>query len=109
MLLGWSSFDECNAGNAMSDAVTGPAVDDDALEAHLFLCLENGHYAATTDRSGANLPADRCSSGWKHVKAFSLGVRETLPVATNPEPVIRAIRDVGYYVFDSDLPHGTSQ
>ena len=93
----------------MSNAVTGPAAEDDASEAHLFLCLENGHYAATTDPSGANLPADRCSSGWKHVKAFSLGVREALPFTTNPEPVIRAIRDTGYYVHDSDLPHGTSQ
>jgi hypothetical protein len=93
----------------MSEAVTGPAPMMNALKGHLFLCLENGHYAATSDPSGANLPADRCSSGWKHVKAFSLGVREALPFATNPEPVIRAIRDVGYYVFDSSLPHGTSQ
>ena len=83
--------------------------DDDAQDAHLFLCLENGHYAATTDASGANLPADRCNSGWKYIKAFSLGVREALPFTTNPEPVIRAIRDSGYYVHDSDLPHGTSQ
>ena len=93
----------------MSNAATGPASDDDAQDAHLFLCLENGHYAATTDPSGANLPAARCSSGWKHIKAFSLGVREALPFTTNPEPVIRAIRDTGYYVHDSDLPHGTSQ
>jgi hypothetical protein len=97
------------AGNAMSNAATGPTPDDDAQEAHLFLCLENGHYAATTDPSGANLPSARCSSGWKHIKAFSLGVREALPFTTNPEPVIRAIRDTGYYVHDSDLPHGTSQ
>ena len=93
----------------MSNAATGPASDDDAQDAHLFLCLENGHYAATTDPSGANLPGNRCSSGWKHIKAFSLGVREALPFTTNPEPVIRAIRDSGYYVHNSDLPHGTSQ
>ena len=93
----------------MSDAITGPAANDDALKAHFFLCLENGHYAISTDRSGANLPTDRCSSGWRHVKAISLGVREALPFPANPEPVVRAIRDIGYYVYDTDLPHGTSQ
>ena len=93
----------------MSNAATGPAADDEPLDAHLFLCLENGHYAVTTDPSGTNIPASACRSGWKHVKAFSLGVREALPITTNPEPVIRAVRDHGYYVHDSDNPHGTSQ
>ena len=93
----------------MSDAVAGPAANDEALKAHLFLCLENGHYAVSRDISGANLPAGSCHSGWKHVKAIALGVREALPFPANPEPVVRAIRDIGYYVYDTDLPHGTSQ
>ncbi len=74
----------------MSNAATGPAADEDALDAHLFLCLENGHYAVSTDPSGANLPADRCISGWKHIKAFSLGVREALP---HNQPGTRHPRD----------------
>ena len=82
---------------------------DDAQNVHLFICLENGHYAVSTDPSGANIPAGNCLSGWKHVKEFALGVQEALPFAANPEPVIRAIREAGYYVYGSDLPHGTSQ
>lgn len=46
----------------MSNAATGPAADDDV---HVFLCLENGHYAVSTDPSGANIPAVDCGSGWR--------------------------------------------
>ena len=82
---------------------------DDAQKAHLFLCLENGHYAVSTDPSGTNIPAGNCMSGWRHVKEIALGIQQALPFATNPEPVLRAIRDTGYYVHSSDTPHGTSQ
>ena len=43
------------------------------------------------------------------VDACAKGFAESRDIRTNPEPVIRAIRDTGYYVHDSDLPHGTSQ
>ena len=93
----------------MSNAVTGPASDEDAQDAHLFLCLENGHYAVSTDSSGANLPAAGCSSGWKYVKQIALGVREPLPFPADPEPVVREVRAVAYHIYSSSLPHGTSQ
>jgi hypothetical protein len=93
----------------MSNFPTAPAADDDALDVHLFLCLENGHYAVSTEPSGANIPAAQCTSGWRHVKKFALGVREALPFPADPEPVVRAIRTTGYHIYDSSLPHGTSQ
>lgn len=93
----------------MSKDVTGPAADDDALDAHLFLCLENGHYAVSTDPAGANIPAVDCGSGWKYVKQFALGVKEALPFPADPEPVVRAVRATGYHIYNSSLPHGTSQ
>ena len=93
----------------MSNTATGPAADDDALDVHLFLCLENGHYAVSTEPSGANIPAAQCTSGWRHVKKFALGVREALPFPADPEPVVRAIGTTGYHIYDSSLPHGTSQ
>jgi len=92
----------------MSNTVTGPAADDDALDVHLFLCLENGHYAVSIDPSGANIPVD-CRSGWKYVEEFALGVREALPFPADPEPVVRAVLATGYHICDSSLPHGTSQ
>ena len=93
----------------MSKAVTGSAIDDDVLDAHLFLCLENGHYSVSTDPSGANIPAAGCGSGWRYVKKFALGVRDAMPFPADPEPVVRAVHAIGYWVYDSSLPHGTSQ
>ena len=93
----------------MPDAPTGSAFDDEAIEVHLFLCLENGHYAVTTDLVGTNLPAAACPTGWKHIDTIALGAREALPFPANPEPAIRAIGKTGFYIFDSGLPHGTSQ
>jgi hypothetical protein len=88
----------------------GPAADQDAREAYLFLCLGNGHYAVTCDRSGSNLPRASCLEGWKFVREFPLGVREPLPIDGDPEPVLRSLRDTGYYIWPSGLlPHGTSQ
>ena len=82
---------------------------NDVRSAHVFMCLEKGHYAVSTDPSGANIPAGSCMSGWRHVQEFILGIQKALPFPASPEPVIRAIRDTGYYVYGSDLPHGTSQ
>ena len=93
----------------MANATPEPASDDDAEDVHLFLCLDNGHYAVSTDPAGANIPPAHCSSGWRHVKTFALGVREALPFPADPEPVLRSVRVTGYYVYDSSLPHGTSQ
>ena len=93
----------------MPRAPTEPAPGDDALEVHLFLCLENGHYAVTTDLAGTNLPPHSCGTGWKHINTIALGARDALPFQANPEPAMRAVRETGYYVFDSGLPHGTSQ
>ena len=93
----------------MLNAPIGPAFDDDAIEVHLFLCLENGYYAVSTDLAGTNLPAASCPSGWRHIDTIALGAREELPFPANPEPTMRAIRETRFYVFDSPLPHGTSQ
>ena len=93
----------------MSNAPHNPATDDDAQVVHLFTCLGDGHYAVSTDPTGANIPSDRCVSGWKHVREVALGVREALPFAENPEPIIRAIQASGYCILGSDTPHGTSQ
>ena len=94
----------------MSDAIFGPAGDRDAETAHLFLCRENGCYAVSLDQSGSNLPNARCLSGWKYVQEFALGVREALPIAGDPEPVLRALRDTGYYIVSQpSVTHGTGQ
>ena len=79
-------------------------------ETHLFLCLENGHYSVSNDRDGANLPKDECFSGWKYIRAFSLDVNAPLPFAANPEPIVRALLDQGYWIAgEAGETHGTTQ
>ena len=88
-----------------------PASEADAEKpAYLFRCLESGHYAISTDPAGENLPGEICISGWRFMKSLSLEVQQPLPLNINPEPVIRALADRGYYLLAADgQPHGTSQ
>jgi hypothetical protein len=81
-----------------------------AMRAHLFLCIDNGRYALSNDGDGANLPKAECVGGWRFVRALDVEVERPLPLAANPEPILRALADVGYYLLGTDdIPHGTSQ
>jgi hypothetical protein len=94
---------------SVADPIFGPAAEADVQEVHLFMCLGKGHYAISNDRDGSNLP-EHGTDGWRYVRTFQLGVREALPIAVDPEPVIRALRDRGFYIHDAGvLPHGTAQ
>jgi hypothetical protein len=107
-----SGTDPQPTGEAASvpESNIGPASGSDAQEAHLFLCLGTGHYAVSNDPSGENLPKEACNEGWKYVQAFALGVREPVPIGVDPEPIIRALRDDGFYVLGNGTrPHGTAQ
>ena len=94
----------------MVNAFFGPAGDVDAEEAYLFQCDDNGLFAVSRDRSGGNIPRGACPQGWNFRTAFALGVREALPVAMDPEPVLRGVRAYGYYIWrEGSNPKGTSQ
>jgi hypothetical protein len=43
----------------------GPAGDNDARAAYLFLCPLTNCYGITLDKSGANLPDQGCDAGWQ--------------------------------------------
>ena len=84
--------------------------DSAARPAHLFLCLENGHYAVSVDAEGANLPTEGCLSGWQFIRTFRLGVQHPGPMNVDPEAIIRGLVDRGYHLLVGDgRPHGTSQ
>ena len=89
--------------------VYGPAGDVDARPAHLF--RYGDLFAVSLDPTGANIPRDGCYDGWKYVSELQLGVHEVMPVAMNPEPILRGIRAHGYYVWSasSGSPTGTTQ
>ena len=80
------------------------------MRAYLFLCMDNGHYALSRDGDGAGLPTAECVGGWRFIRSLDVEVERPLPLAANPEPILRAMADVGYYVLGADeFPHGTSQ
>jgi hypothetical protein len=94
------------------EAIFGPAADTDAEDAYLFECDCEPLFAITRDATGSNLPPRSCPQGWRFNSAFALGVREVMPRTINPEPVLRGLRAVGYYIWREGYvrnPLGTTQ
>jgi hypothetical protein len=92
--------------------IYGLVADDDPTLAYLFQCDDNGLFAISNDPTGKNIPRDTCPEGWRLKSEFTLGARETLPIAIDPEPILRGIRRLGYYIWREGLvknPYGTSQ
>ena len=89
----------------------GLANDLEKMTAYLFRCDDEGLFAVSCDRSGANIPRNLCPEGWQMMKAFELGVHEPAPASINPEPIIRGLRSSGYYIWRKGIghPEGTSQ
>ena len=90
----------------------GPAGDLEARSAYLFFCPSTNRYGVTLDESGSNLPQQGGDAGWQLQAEFSLGIHEALPVPMDPEPVLRGIKSVGYFVWREGPvrnPRGTSQ
>jgi hypothetical protein len=88
----------------------GLAGDTDATTAYLFECNDDGLFAVSCDRTGANIPIDLCAEGWRIKKKFALGVRKALPFLSDPEPILRSLQAKGYYIWRvGSNPKGTSQ
>ena len=69
------------------------------LAAYLFECRDTRQLMAVClDPSGVPLPVGHCSGGWHLVREFPLSVHDPMPVAMNPEPVLRGIQADGYFV-----------
>jgi hypothetical protein len=81
----------------------------DAREAYLFQCGDDGLFAVSLDPLGHNIPRGACAEGWRMRTAFVLGVREPVPASIAPEPILRGIRAVGYYIWREGTTHGTAQ
>jgi hypothetical protein len=95
----------------MIRAQFGLAGDVDASMAHLFKCDAEPLFAVSVDETGSNLPRRSCPVGWQYVEPFALGVHEAMPRALDPEPVLRGLRAVGYYIWREGYrnPSGTTQ
>ena len=82
---------------------------DDATTAFLFQCGKSDLFAVTHEQTGANIPTAKCPEGWLLRNTFRLGVREPVPAAIEPEPILRGIAANGYFIWRPGAMHGTSQ
>jgi hypothetical protein len=84
----------------------------DARNVFLFQCGDEQLFAVSPNNTGANIPRGPCTQGWVLREEFLLGVREPVPAAIGPEPILRGITAKGYYMWRSgyaNKPKGTSQ
>ena len=82
---------------------------DDATTAFLFQCGKSDLLAVSRDQTGGNIPREECTEGWLLRETFRLGVRESVPAAIQPEPILRGIAANGYFIWRAGRMHGTSQ
>jgi len=71
----------------------------DTRTAYLFHCLGDDLYAVSHDATGRNIPRTTCTDGWHLAEKFELGVNENVPAPIMPEPIMRGIRNDGYYIW----------
>jgi hypothetical protein len=73
----------------------------DAQAAYLFQCGDEELFAVSPDKAGTNIPRSSCTHGWVLLlrQEFKLGVRNPVPAAIGPEPILRNILDKGYYIW----------
>ena len=72
---------------------------DDAETAYLFQCGTEQLFAVSLDKSGTRLPRSSCTQGWTLREEFQLGVQHPVPAAIAPEPILRGIAALGYYIW----------
>lgn len=71
------------------------------MRVHIFRCSTNAkRFGLTADRTGANLPANACPGGvWTFWKTIDILPNSPL-IGVDPQEVIDAINNVGYFIVD---------
>ncbi len=88
-----------------------PIPEGDAQRAYLFRCQgDEDLRAISVDPTARNINTRQCVTRWLPEGEIVVGVQEALPLALNPEPVLRGLRNTGYYVWKAPSgPTGTTQ
>lgn len=79
-------------------------MNDDAQTAYLFQCKCDDLFAVSHDSTGRNIPRNTCAEGWSLLQEFQLGIHDDVPAPIMPEPIIRGILAVGYYIWRDSNP-----
>jgi hypothetical protein len=72
---------------------------DAAIRAYLFQCEGEDLYAVSHDITGSNIPRSPCTLGWRLCEEFQLARHLPVPAPILPDPILKGIADVGYYVW----------
>jgi hypothetical protein len=72
---------------------------DAAIRAYLFQCEGEDLYAVSHDITGSNIPRSPCTLGWRLCKEFQLARHLPVPAPILPDPILKGMADVGYYVW----------
>jgi hypothetical protein len=72
---------------------------DTSVTAYLFQCNGDDLYAVSHDINGSNLPRSPCAMGWRLCLEFQLARDMPVPAPILPDPILKGIADVGYYVW----------
>ena len=72
---------------------------DASVTAYLFQCEGEDLYAVSHDITGGNIPRSPCTQGWRFCQEFQLARHLPVPAPILPEPILKGIADVGYYVW----------
>ena len=63
------------------------------MKAYLLICLDNGHYAISTEQLGSKIPSRECNAGWRYVRQYPLDD----PPAS--DALLEELRTSGYYLL----------
>ncbi len=72
---------------------------DASVTACLFQCEGEDLYAVSHDSTGSNIPRSPCRLGWRLCEEFKLARHLPVPAPILPDPILKGIADVGYYVW----------
>jgi hypothetical protein len=72
---------------------------DAAIRAYLFQCEGEDLYAVSHDITGSNIPRSPCTLGWRLCEEFQLAPHLPVPAPILPDPILKGIADVGYYIW----------
>jgi hypothetical protein len=72
---------------------------DTSVTAYLFQCEGEDLYAVSHDITGSNIPRSPCALGWRLREEFQLARHLPVPAPILPDPILKGIADVGYYVW----------
>jgi hypothetical protein len=72
---------------------------DAAITAYLFQCEGEDLYAVSHDVTGSNIPRSPCTLGWRLCEEFQLARHLPVPAPILPDPILKGIAEVGYYVW----------